>query len=235
MTRINVFCLPFAGGSKYSYKGYQRYTPPNLNLIPLDIPGRGERFQESVVTNIYDVVEDLFGRIKDQLHQPYALYGHSMGGLLSYLLTRRIQEAGLDLPCLLFITGRGAPSVPPTDQASHMLPQEAFKQRLQELGGMVDEVLENDDLFAFFEPILRADFASLSSYTYQSLPPLNVPMQVLIGTHEKVTVEHARAWQKETTAPVTVRQLPGNHFFIYAHEKVIMELMSRCFHAPVWV
>jgi surfactin synthase thioesterase subunit len=86
---MNLFCIPFAGGNSYSYGELKRYVPESLNIIALDFPGHGKRMGEALLTNIHAMADDLYHQIKDHLNRPYAVWGHSLGGIVSYLLLKK--------------------------------------------------------------------------------------------------------------------------------------------------
>jgi surfactin synthase thioesterase subunit len=201
-------------------------APGFIKVMPVDLPGRATRIRESLLTDLHAMADDIYGQLSGQLNEPYCLYGHSMGGWLTSLLTRKILAAGAPPPLRLFVTGCAGPSVANDEPPHHLLPKEAFIARLDELGGCPPSILEDPVLMDFFEPILRADFQAVEKYQYQEAPPFAVPVTVLVGLHEETTYAEAQAWQKETTLPVTVRQFPGKHFFIYEHEAEIMQLIS---------
>lgn len=224
---MNVFCLPFAGGSKHSYLSFIRNAPPSLRMIPLELPGRGSRIEEPLRTDIHELVDDLWVQLAHQLDQPYAIFGHSMGSLLGFLLTRRALAAGKVAPAHLLFTGAKPPSVP-RGQAGHywhQLSHEEFKAKIISLGGMPDEILEDPELLEFFEPILRADFQAVETYQYEPDAPFDIPLTVVVGKEESISLEEARKWGNETVASLDVRQYPGKHFFIYDHEEVLMRLL----------
>lgn len=227
MDTINLFCLPFSGGSKYSYKSYTQFAPPFLKIIPLEIPGRGARSGEGLLTNIEHLADDVFAQIKNELHKPYAIYGHSMGGILAYLVVRRIANANLPQPLHLFVTGCPGPSIKYRGLIDHTLPKDEFLDKIGEMGGSPDSVLNNPALMEFFEPILRADFGAVANYKHVPAEPLSIPISAVIGTNEKASYAEAMEWQKETTGPVDVKLLPGNHFFIFDHPNYIMQLIAR--------
>ncbi len=80
MNKMNMICLPFAGGNVYSYQGYEKLAPASLNVIPLELPGRGARIREKLLKNLDEMVDDVFKQAKPYLNQkPYMIYGHSMG------------------------------------------------------------------------------------------------------------------------------------------------------------
>src|SRR4051812_5402173 len=202
MDRINVFCLPFAGGSKYSYRGYTKAAPSFLNFVPLEIPGRGSRSGERLLTDLELIADDIFNQIKNSLDRPYVIYGHSMGGLLGYLVTKRILAGNLKQPLHLFFTGCGGPSIQRRDLIDHTLPKKEFYKGIRDLGGSTDEVLNDQNLMDFFEPILRADFEAVASFQYNHTNPFTIPISIVLGLQEKVTYVDGMAWQKETTEPV---------------------------------
>ena len=224
---VNLFCFPFAGGNKYSYRELADYCPPAIQLIPVELPGRGARFREPPLTELYSIIDDLFGQIRDQLQPPYAFYGHSMGTWVSYLLTKKILQVNLPPPSHLFLTGCAAPSVPIREVPRHQLPKAEFIEKLRSYGGSPEEVLNDSSLMDFFEPILRADFQALETYAYQATSPFSIPVSIIIGTEDRVTYEDALAWQRETTEPVEIRQFPGDHFFIFGYKAEIMKIMVR--------
>jgi len=225
--KLNLICFPFAGGSKYSYNNYIKLADKNLQLIPIDYPGRGFRFKEALITNVKPLIEDCFDKIKGHLHEPYAIYGHSMGSIVSYLVTKRIIAEGLPQPKHLFLSGRGGPSVAYTEPPRYLLPSDKFRAQLKEMGGSPDEVLNDEDLMCFFEPILRADFEALENYKYEHTQPFDIPVTVMIGEQERVTLEQAFTWQNETTQKIDIRRFPGRHFFIFEHTATIMDIIGQ--------
>jgi surfactin synthase thioesterase subunit len=228
MTKINLFCLPFAGGSKYSYRGYVTHAPENINVYPIELPGRGARIRESLLTDIHAIVDDVLAQIEPMLWQnAYAIYGHSMGTLVGYLLTKRILEKDLPPPLHLFLTGRGGPSVMAERPLRHKLPKPEFLQQIRELGGSPDDTLNDDNLMEFFEPILRADFQAIETYEHVPGPPLPVSITAIIGVEERTTYAEAMAWQKETSEKLDVRQFPGKHFFIFNYEPELMKIIEK--------
>ncbi|MDY6988826.1 MAG: alpha/beta fold hydrolase [Thermodesulfobacteriota bacterium] len=226
-SKVNVFCLPFAGGAFYSYNGLQRCTPAFINTVSVDLPGHGKRIGEPLLANIHEMADDVFQQIKNDLDEPYAIYGHSMGATLGYLVAQRLEGANMPKPLHLFFTGRQGPPVESKEKDAYMLPKERFIQRLKEYDGIPDEVLRENELMDFFEPVLRADFQAIGTYQYEDRPPLDIPVTVIIGLDDNTTYEEALTWQKVTTRQITIRQFPGGHFFIFDHLHEISQIISR--------
>lgn len=220
---MTLFCIPFSGGSHYSYQTLTRLLPDTIRVVTLELPGRGRRFGERLLRDAHAMTDDLFRQVQDQLTEPYAFFGHSLGAALAGLLTRRIQRAGLPQPVHLFVSGKGGLSVPSLKKR-HLLERASFLQEVVAFGGMAPELIANEGLLDLFEPILRADIQASETYQYQ--PQLvDVPMDVLVGTEDIVTLEEANTWCYETTHPVAVHIFKGNHFFLFGHETAICELI----------
>jgi surfactin synthase thioesterase subunit len=229
MKKINIICLPFAGGNKYSYRAYSGAYNSSLNFVTLEYPGRGARIKEALIVNIEDLVDDLYSQCFALVSEGnYALYGHSMGGLISYLLTKKILANKMSAPKHLFITGTVGPSAPVRlEKRRSLLGKKEFLQEIKDFGGMPDEILKNEELLDFFEPILRADFTVSESYRHIVTPPLNVPITVITGNEENMAIDDINTWDTESTEPVDFGVLSGGHFFIYEHVERIINIINR--------
>ncbi|MEL7004239.1 MAG: alpha/beta fold hydrolase [Bacteroidota bacterium] len=222
---MKCFCFPFAGGSKYSYNGFIRLAKPELEMITLELPGHGSLVKEKLMTDVDEIVDYLFDKIKDQIYDDYIFYGHSMGSLVGYLLTKKIVKSGLPGPLHLFLSGSSGPSKLQREVKRYQLPKERFITRVKELGGVPDGI--DDETLDFFEPIIRADFQAIENYEHLETEKLDIPISVAIGKDENVTLEMAQAWERETSEPVQVTEYSGNHFFIFEHaERLIIQMKN---------
>lgn len=227
--KINLVCLAFAGGNKYSYRHLFEKAPSFLKVITLEYPGRGTRMSEPLISDMDALVEDLYRQVKDIVNRErYAIYGHSLGGLAAYLLTLKLLENDRRKPEHVFITGTTGPSsVSRTEKKRSLLPKQEFIQEIKELGGMPDEILESEDMLNFLEPILRNDFSVSERYLYKEGEVLNIPITVITGSEEDMEKEDILLWQQESSFPVDFRQLPGGHFFIMEHANKLVEIISK--------
>lgn len=221
-----VFCFPFAGGSGYSYNGFKKCAK-NVRIQPIEIPGRGKRIVENLISDIELIADDAFAQIRNNLGSPYAIYGHSMGSIIAYLTTVRIVDAALPKPMHVFVSGRGGPVMEERDLPAYDLPRHQFFSKLKEMGGSPTDLLDDPDIASHFEPILRADFKAIEKYQYRQHDPLDVPLTCFIGNDEGVTDDEVQGWQRETLHSLEVVRFPGKHFFIFEHEQEIISIMER--------
>lgn len=225
---ISLICLPFAGGSVSSYHYMKQCLDSHVSFCPIEPPGRGRRFSEPLLTDIHaianDALEQVIGIVESR---PYALYGHSLGAKVAYLMACRIAQRRLPQPLHLFVSGSNAPSVPQQNRTRHLLPRQALFELIRNMSGTAPEIFQSPELLDLFEPVLRADFEANDTYHYQVQEPLSVPMTVMIGTEDTASYSDALAWRRETTGPAKVLQFSGGHFFISKHCRAIGELISQ--------
>lgn len=232
---INLFCIPFAGGAKHSFRGYQDHAPTYLNVEPVELPGRGSRVVEPLLSSVPEMTEDLFALLKDKLDTPYGLYGHSMGSLLVYTLTCKIIREGLPLPTHLFVSGAKAPMHARKHIIRSNMPDAEFIAELKALGGVPQAVIENQELMDFFLPILRADFKVLEEYEHQHCSPkMKLPVLAMTGSDENIKAQEVADWEQETEGKVTHEEYPGDHFFIQQHESQIITRIGQTLKSHVY-
>lgn len=209
-----IIALPYAGGNIYSYNNFELLTIPKYYNI--------DRSKYNI-TDIHFLVDHLIEEIIMLISEVenYYLYGHSMGGLMAFLVCRKLQERKIRLPQKLIISGRKAPELVRTEKLSE-LSDEAFLESLIPLGGIPSELLQNKEVLDFFIPIIKYDFRILESYNYESATTLDIPIDVFYGSLEAEELEMT-AWNKESTGKVNITKLEGNHFFIYDFKEYFKE------------
>jgi len=229
--KIQLYFFPFAGASFYSYNPLVNALPQNLlDIMVLELPGRGKRSQAPLLSDLHDMAADLFHQIKDTIRPPYIFFGHSLGSLLAYEVILKILDAGLDLPTHLTVSGRGGPMVPPRDRDIRHMSSKRFYELLKEYGGTPAQVFREKELMAFFEPVLRADFMAAGAYTAGKIRKLPLSVTVFNGTQDRVTREDALKWQEVTDIPVTLKEFTGKHFFIFDHVAAICQAIVQPGH-----
>lgn len=215
-----IFLLHFAGGNSYSYNFLKDTLSKDFEFISLELPGRGKRFREQLLTTKEAAIEDYFNQIKLYRNKgPYLIYGHSMGAALGLSVTQRMEEIN-DAPIHLMVTGNAGPGLRSQDETKrYLLNDDSFKQELRELGGIPEEVLLDNELFDFFNPIIRSDFEILEKDNFSERElVIQTSIKAIMGDQEKNN-EDIENWKKFTSGNFSHHRMKGNHFFIYDHEK----------------
>lgn len=227
MIKPDLFLLHYAGGNIYSFNFIKPYLKRYYNLIPLELPGRGKRIREKLLFDEDLAVEDILNQMLNHLSDnPFLVWGHSMGAKLGFLVINELEKRKL-APLGFLATGNPGPNIKSGTQR-YDLPKQEFISELKTLGGIGDEVIENEDLFNFFEPIIRADFEIVEKESSLSNNvKISTPIFACMGDEEE-HCDKIENWQQYTTNRITSRLLKGNHFFIYDHVEEIVKLIRRC-------
>lgn len=225
--RLRLLCFPFAGGGATTYSPWISLLAPEIEVYPVQLPGRENRVKEPPFQRFDELIPALAQALQPYLNVPYAFFGHSMGALVSFELTRYLRQQGTRLPEHLFLSAYRSPETTP-DEPLHALPEPALIKKLLELEGTSPELLANDELRQLLLPILRADFAVCESYQYQVQEPLECPITVLGGQQDKRVQRAAlETWCKQTSQHFALHLLPGNHLFIRSAQTAVLHIISQ--------
>lgn len=221
---MRLICLPYAGGGATVFRAWHDLLPENVEVCPVQLPGRETRFQEPPAEDLEALVAALTPALLPLLDRPFAIYGHSLGALLGFALAQRLRaEHGLT-PTHLLVGARRAPQVPARGAPMHQLSEAAFVSALrQRYNGIPSVLLQQPELLRLFLPILRADFKLLETYVYPSPPALECPI-VAFGGSEDPLVEASEldAWAAQTRGRFERHTLPGGHFFLQSHRDLLL-------------
>ncbi|MBD2665592.1 hypothetical protein B6N60_03548 [Richelia sinica FACHB-800] len=228
LANLRLFCFPYAGGSSFIFRNWPDSLSPSVEVCTIELPGRGRQIQLRPFDRIEPLVNAIASVISPYLDKPFAFFGHSMGGLVSFELTRLLRQHYGLLPVHLFISGRRAPQLPDSKPSVHNLPEAEFIAELHRLNGTPPAVLGNAELMQLFLPILRADFAVLETYIYHPEPPLECPITVFGGLEDtEVDCNQLQAWQEQTKADFNLHMFPGNHFFIHSTQAFLIKALEQ--------
>jgi medium-chain acyl-[acyl-carrier-protein] hydrolase len=211
-----LFCFPYAGGSSAIFRDWRTMLAPSIEVVAVELPGHGIRRDERPFTELDPLVDALVPALLPDLNRPFAIFGHSLGALIGYELTRRLYtRVGLQ-PRRLFVSGHEAPGSMASPRHVHELPDEEFIAELHRLNGTPREILSDAQLMQLALPMLRADFQLGETYRYRPYPLLSCPISAYGGLSDQdVSAESITAWQRTTKGAFTSRMFDGDHFFIH--------------------
>lgn len=210
-----LFCLPFAGGGSRFYSNWQNLLAPSVQVCPVFLPGRERRIREPLRHDMTQLLEELMAVITPLTRQPYAFFGHSMGALISYLLSSHLVDRGFPAPAHLFVSARGCVSA---QQVQAQLQQTGFEQYLNTILGLSQQnaqLLSNEALSRIFLPIFRADVQLCTSWQPEPVSSLPSAISVLYGdTDHSISLDALLAWQYKTQGQFDITSFNGGHLFV---------------------
>src|SRR5690349_6176795 len=132
---VRLFTLPYAGGDTATYAPWAEDLPPDIELCPVQLPGRGRRALEPAFSALGPLVGALADALGPALDVRFAFFGHSFGALVCFELVRELRHRGYPPPCHLLVSGRPAPQLPRRYDALSELPDTEFLEQLYQRYG----------------------------------------------------------------------------------------------------
>ncbi len=228
-TRLRIFCFPFAGGGVAPFRRWPLDLPDNVDVCPVQLPGRENRLREQPIAILNRLVDTVADQLAPWLDLPFALFGLSMGGLIGFEVARELRRRGRREPIHLFVAACRAPQLPSQDAHLHALPDEAFLEVLRRMEGTAPAILENAELMRLVLPIMRADIALCETYRYVPEDPLPCPISAFGGANDiEIGYEALEGWGRQTRGRFRQTMLPGGHFFFMQEsQRALLRVLSE--------
>ncbi|MER6988949.1 alpha/beta fold hydrolase [Saccharopolyspora hirsuta] len=206
---IRLFCFPHAGGGTAAYRPWVGALGPEIEVVPVPLPGREARIAEPAHERMDTLAEQVTRELAPSFDRPYAFFGHSMGAGLAWEVARRSAPLGV------IASARRAPQLPTRRRLVSELPDDQFVATLRQLEGTPQAVLDEPELVELLLPTLRADFALSETFRAPAGVKLHCPLVAMAGEDDsEVDSDELAAWQDATTGPFRSRWFAGGHFYL---------------------
>lgn len=222
---LRLFAFPFAGGNAQVFRDLAPRLGPEIEVVGVDYPGRGQRFGEEPLHHLPDLVRDLAAHVRPLLDRPFAFYGHSNGALVAFELARHMGRAFYRWPETLVVGAKRCPTLG-VEAVSHTLPREDFIAMLRGYGGTPPDVFASPEIMELFLPILRADFALSETHALVDPTPLDAPIHAIAGSGDGLAPPHeVRAWGALTRRDFRFHEVDGGHFFLHTEPDALASIL----------
>ncbi|MFF1699303.1 thioesterase II family protein [Streptomyces sp. NPDC058257] len=212
---LRLFVFHHSGGSHLMYRDWPPCFPADWEVRALDAPGRGPGDRRPPLNDAGALVEHFLHELGPRLAGRFAFFGHSMGGLIAYELTRRLVEAGRTPPLWLGVSAHDALLPDGNGAGRHLLSDAELRRELAEMGGTSSSVLAHEELWELFAPVIRADLRISETWRTKPLTaPLPVPLSVYGGIRDEVAPPHRlEGWAAASAHFMGLRLFDGDHFY----------------------
>lgn len=223
--RCRVFCFPYAGGSSAIYRGWQAALPASTEVLALQLPGRGRRFNAVPIASIPRLIGPLADLVAPLMDRPCLFFGHSNGALIAYALAIELSKRSAALPHHLVLSAKRPPHFRPSE-TTYDLPTPQMIEKLRDFGGTPPEILADPELLEIILPALRADIAMGETYRHEPAPPLPCGVSLMGGTGDaKVPLDDLRQWDRYFSRTPAVHVFEGGHFFIHSARDAVLRTL----------
>ncbi len=229
MDKIQLFCIPYAGGNAEAFDGLKKYLPQEIEITALDYAGHGARSQEDFYPTFDDMASDMARQLNGCLKPDYktVIFGYSMGSVVAYeIIARGLVKAEVKR---LFLAAHEAPGEYWSSVEYTKLDDLAFAHKLMEFGGFdkfQDRFLDNRHFRRmFFEPI-RQDYRLIADYKRKHDIRPDIPVTFFYAPDD-VSREDAVKWTSRFAAEPEYIEIGRNHFFIKEYPEELAGLIEE--------
>lgn len=230
--QLQLFLLPFAGGSAAHYRELIACLDPRVEAFPVEYAGRGTRSRESFIVDYDAFLKDVSSTVlrKRDSDLPYAILGYSMGGNIVYhLIVKKLLNVD---PLHLFLCARDCVAQPSPSLQHYRLSDADFLEEIRKLGGFDERLLQNDRFLQIYMKPIREDYRVLGQFRY-SETDRKLPCDTTVLYSEQDTpFSTVKGWNRLVDGKVDYYALGGNHFFIkqsYSEMADIINAKLQCF------
>jgi surfactin synthase thioesterase subunit len=209
-----LLMLPYSGGSAQSFSGWKNCLPGRFRVAAASYPGHGSRGEEPFAAELDEIVRELFDALAD-FHGLLYIFGHSLGALVGFELSWRLQSLGRS-PAVLFASSAPAPHRQrPYPFSPRTMPDHELLSLLESFDSLPEGIAEHPDLLSDVLALCRSDIALAHEYSFgDESRKLRVPIVAMGGTWDPlVSSEELGHWTELSTCGSTVRLFPGGHFY----------------------
>lgn len=218
---LRLICLPHAGGTASAYRNWHRWVPAGVEVVAVQYPGRQERLHEPPLIDMGRLVEHVAAAVRTLADRPFALFGHSMGAIVAFEVTRLLEATG-HAPRLLAVSSQHPPRLYRPD-TTVLGGDAALVAEVTRLGGADPEIFTHPELRDLVLPALRADFRMLAEFLPDPAARVSTPILACAGDQDAdVSAAELAQWPSATMSTAWVRMWPGDHFYLIPHERALV-------------
>lgn len=213
-----MICIPFAGSGASLFAGWQRIMGDDMEILPIQLPGREERIAEKPVTSVDEAVISIAQAVVPAINgRDFVIFGHSMGGLIAYALTAKLEKDYGMSPDLCVISASSINICAKKQKVSEMSDEELI-QELSSYGGMDEQLLSLPDYLKMYLDIIRNDYKIIEDFAASDKTSVRSPFRLYSGTEDTlIAKDDMKEWYGLTSSGVTEKVFEGDHFFIKKH------------------
>ena len=109
---LKLLCVPPAAASGMMYLKWQKYFEKEIEVCPIELPGRGTRFREEIPDSIDKITEDLIGDIEKKIGKnKYILFGFCSGAIITFDIYQKIKKYKLPEPEYVILASSRTPDM----------------------------------------------------------------------------------------------------------------------------
>ena len=216
-TGRQLVLFPFLGGFGASFNHLVNQLSGDWDVWSVNPPGHGPS-RAALVRQLDQLVRGYVDVLRDVLQPDAVFFGHSMGGIVAHHVLAQVSAdpafAGRR-PTHLVLSATVAPGQLSVAGIGNLSDAELLNH-LRRFTAIPDEVANDRSMVEIFLPAFRADYHVLQDATSATVPTLDVPSTLILGSLDTQTpAGTSAAWQNHFVGPLQTHVLEGEgHMFI---------------------
>jgi len=230
-----LICLPYGGAGASAFHEWHALVPAGVLVLPALLPGREERFDEPLLTDVGAAVADVHGGLAHELRagDRVVVFGHSLGAVLAYELARALRRESIVDVVGVVVSGSPDPWHGRAERATG-LPDAEFLAAVTRIAGHAHPALADPEVRELVLPVLRADLAMHEDYRPWHDDPLDVPITAVRGRDDGLVSAAATAgWAAATTAAFGTAEFDGGHMYLLDDPGPLVAALAARFPATL--
>ncbi len=226
--KVQLFCIPYAGGSVSAFYNWSSNLP-DIELGLIAYPGRYHRTNEKPIFDIELMLQTIFNDCKNLITKDFAIFGHSMGSIIGYGVAQKLEQAGMKPKCL-FVSAASAPTrhMHKENQLSSLSDDDFVRVLIERYNAIPEKIVHDRELMKIFLPLLRADISLeeqfIEKYDVKNGPKLSCDLTAFGGLMDvEVTDDLLSTWEPLTTGDFKKKMFPGTHFYLNEHPDLLFK------------
>jgi len=223
-----LICFPYAGGNTHGFASWEKVLPQGWNLLSIQYPGRLSLMGLPPEKKVNSLVQKIYENVRPYLeNKKIIFFGHSLGALVSFELSKLMERKGHDPITALFVSACVSPDLVGKEEGIHHLSDDDFLKIISKYGGTPNELLRDKELMNFFVPVLKSDFCMYETYEDKHDESVQCPL-IAIGSHQDTyaPVKEMRNWKNYTSHDHKLIPVQGDHFYIHDQHSNFAELFQ---------
>ncbi len=221
---FRLYCFCDAGGDAAAFLPWQALLDPAIEILAVQLPGRAGRAAERSPASIPALVASLVDAIA-QDEVPFAIFGHGLGALLAFELTRELDRRAQAMPLHLLVSGCAAPTA--QGGSARRACEDDLLAVLALHNATAKTGLPNREFMELMVPVVKAELAMAANYEYRPAQRLSVSLTILAGSFDDLTPPSGvEAWKAETSGTCRVRWFNGDHHFIHSERIAVVRYVN---------
>lgn len=215
-----MYCFPPAGGQSTAFRPLANQLADEWDVWGIDPPGHGCSHGD-LFEDMESILDFYLRHLQYCFTGRFYLLGHSLGGLVAFLVGRRLEALGVP-PEAVIICATTAPNLVGLYPRLSRLHDEELARRVIELNADLDFANYGEVVHAFL-PVVRADFRILESCMDLDLfSSLTASSLLAFGGKDDTIVPPSRVVEWRNYSPrCQIRIVQGDHFFLRSNPEFV--------------